>query len=390
MKKNYLNITVSICAIALGYQSYAQAPSNDEPCNAIFISAGASCAFSTFTNSGATGTATVPAPPCGFYTGADVWFKSTVPASGHLIFESSVGVMTDGAMAVYSGSCPSLTLINCDDDSGPGFMPKLDVCYLTTGDTVWIRFWSYNGIDDGTFNICIYDGGTCLPPPVNDTCLGAIAVSVAASLASCTPTNVNTTFGTGSSYASFCSVTFYDDDVWYKFTATAPYVFLNISNKSVVGGNVGYSIFQDSCTAAEFICGDDVSGSTDSIGGLTIGKTYYISIFYTGTTDRGTFDLCLANNLAVGIPPIDAIRNSLQIYPNPATDNLTLNFKTGKTNDLAIKLFDMHGKEVYAHSERYFSGEFNKSIDLSRMSRGIYLLQIISDNSAVTKKIAIQ
>ncbi|MFM7815057.1 MAG: hypothetical protein ACKO66_11120, partial [Flavobacteriales bacterium] len=98
----------------------------DNPCSATPLTVGASCLFTTYSNATASASPGVPAPGCGNYQGGDVWFSVIVPASGVLIIDSNTGVITDGAMALYSGSCNSLTLLACDDDgSANGLMPSI-------------------------------------------------------------------------------------------------------------------------------------------------------------------------------------------------------------------------------------------------------------------------
>lgn len=136
---------------------------NDEPCTATAIVAGATCSYATYTNAGATNsslTVGVTLPTCASYNGADVWFTVTVPASGHLIFDMNTGVMTDGDMEIYRGTCGALTAIDCDDlSSANGVMAMIDQNTLIPGETIWIRVWEYGGDNNGTFGLCVYDGG---------------------------------------------------------------------------------------------------------------------------------------------------------------------------------------------------------------------------------------
>src|SRR4249919_943691 len=97
-----------VCTLQL---AYAQ-PANDDPCNATPIVVGASCTFTNYNNNNATATAGVPAPGCANYSGGDVWFSVTVPASGNVTIDSKQGTLTDGGMAFYTGaSCNALTLL---------------------------------------------------------------------------------------------------------------------------------------------------------------------------------------------------------------------------------------------------------------------------------------
>jgi uncharacterized repeat protein (TIGR02543 family) len=131
------------------------APANDNCSGAIALSVGSTCTFSTFTNVNATNSSAAPAPGCGSYSGPDVWFSVEVPASGNLEIETAAGGITDGAMALYSGNCGALTLIECDDDDGPGIMPAISATGLTPGATIYILFWEYGGNQQGTFDISV-------------------------------------------------------------------------------------------------------------------------------------------------------------------------------------------------------------------------------------------
>jgi len=150
---------------------YAQ-PSNDDPCNAIPLPVTQLCTFQTYTNANATASAGVPAPGCASYSGGDVWFTAIVPCTGTLTIDSQTGVITDGGMAIYSGTCNSLTLIECDDDDSPnGAMPRISRTGLTPGATIYIRFWEFGNNSNGTFGIC---ASLPIPPPSNTVCNNAL------------------------------------------------------------------------------------------------------------------------------------------------------------------------------------------------------------------------
>ncbi len=142
-----------LCPLLIS-QGFSQ---SDEPCTAPALTVGTTCTLESGTNVGATNTAGVPAPGCGSYSGNDVWYAITVPATGNLTIEMADGSLTDCAMAVYSGTCASLSLVACDDDSGPGLMPLLNLTGLTPGATVWLRIWKYSGGGTGTFQVCAWD-----------------------------------------------------------------------------------------------------------------------------------------------------------------------------------------------------------------------------------------
>lgn len=157
---NNNNQSGSICAV-----SAVVGPSNDDPCAATPLAVNTNCTYTSETNLGATASAGVPAPGCGSYSGGDVWFTITVPAGGDVTVETNDnGGMSDGGMAIYSGICSSLTLIECDDDDGPGAMPSITLTGQTPGATLWIRMWEFGNNNNGSFDICAN------VPPLNVTC----------------------------------------------------------------------------------------------------------------------------------------------------------------------------------------------------------------------------
>lgn len=135
----------------------ATPPVYDDPCNAIAIpvSQDGSCNLQTFTTQNATYTLGVPAPGCANYKGGDVWLKAVVPCTGKIVIDTKEVVITDGGMALYTGTCGALTLIACDDDgSVNGLMPAITASNLVPGSTVYIRVWEYGNDNPGTFGIC--------------------------------------------------------------------------------------------------------------------------------------------------------------------------------------------------------------------------------------------
>ncbi|WP_130736398.1 GEVED domain-containing protein [Flavobacterium sp. J27] len=167
----------SICLTAVS------APTNDNCNNATPLTITSSCSYTTYTNVGATAStspSTPPAPGCGNYSGGDVWFSFIVPANGTVTVDTQTGGITDSGMAWYSGSCGSLTLIECDDDdSANGYMSSITRSGLTPGSTIYVRFWEYGNDNQGTFGICATSPLPCTSPltQANNFTTGAITSS---------------------------------------------------------------------------------------------------------------------------------------------------------------------------------------------------------------------
>lgn len=156
-----LHGTDAVCDLGLGTFDYTCPPANDDCTNATPLIVGG--VFNdnavTSTNLAATNS-NPPAPGCASFSGGDVWFSVVVPASGSLTIDTNTvsGSFTDSGMAVYSGTCTALTLVECDDDdSDNGAMSKVVLSAQTPGATLYVNVWKYNGGTGGEFVVSAFD-----------------------------------------------------------------------------------------------------------------------------------------------------------------------------------------------------------------------------------------
>lgn len=142
-------------------------PLSDNCANAIPLTVSNSCTNETFTNVGATDSG-LPTTTCGTYAGADVWYTAVVGGDGTLsTIVSSSGGLNDPVMAIYSGSCGALSLVQCVDDVN-GLFPQINLTGRTAGEVLYIRIWPYTTSTtfSGTFNICA-TSPSCYTPSVS-------------------------------------------------------------------------------------------------------------------------------------------------------------------------------------------------------------------------------
>ncbi|MCR9172979.1 MAG: gliding motility-associated C-terminal domain-containing protein [bacterium] len=303
-------------------------PTNDEPCNAILLpNVTATCQFSSFTNVGATATMSAPTPAsCVGGSGAaiggfsastqDVWFAIVVPPSGNLDVtpepNGGAGSISDGVMALYSGSCNALTQIACSDDnpSYPGssndLLPLISESGLTPGDTLYLRYWGF-GSSSGNFGICASSA-------TNDDCANALYICDINGYSASTspsytpdrpgnmrgnnedingtnmPDGVNTggIFGQGGPWgtgAAFFDVVI-DNNSWIKFTAASTTAQLDVNIYDCWVGNypsggLQMQIFEGS-NCANFVpvsnFEESSTGFTIVANNLVVGNDYYLMV----------------------------------------------------------------------------------------------------------------
>ena len=173
-----IKATNAICSSAYVSGTVTTLIANDECSGAIPLTVSTTCSYTSTTNASATASAGITAPGCANYVGGDVWFSAVVPATGELDIDLQAGVMTDSGMAIYSGTCGSLTLLDCDDDSGAGLMSYLSRTGLTPGQTIYIRVWEYGNDNNGTFGICASTPSCPSPADIYTNILSTTSVTI--------------------------------------------------------------------------------------------------------------------------------------------------------------------------------------------------------------------
>jgi|GEM_PF-5488284 len=97
-------------------------------------------------------------------------------------------------------------------------------------------------------------------------------------------------------------------------------------------------------------------------------------------------DLC-DNVGLVEHTPLSGEISFLKFYPNPVIDELSVEFSTKFQSDFYIKISDRLGKTVQHHSlGNIYKGNHKKSILLSELNPGYYLLSLISENGLFISK----
>jgi hypothetical protein len=206
------------------------------------------------------------------------------------------GSTTDLFHSLWTGAdCASLGLVanSCSDPNNS------TVNGLTPGDTYYLRVYSWTATvgQTSTFEVCI---GTPPPPPANDECDAAIALTVnpdavctdftTGTIASATPSTTDTAacFGTE------------DDDVWFSFVATSTAHIVSLNNVAGSTTDLYHSLWTGAdCSSLTLVPNSCSDPNNSTPSGLTIGDTYYLRVYsWTATAGQtSTFDVC------IGTPP---------------------------------------------------------------------------------------
>jgi len=128
---------------------------------------------------------------------------------------------------------------------------------------------------------------------------------------------------------------------------------------------------------------------------LSVGTSYHWQVRavcgstanMSGFTSYNTFSTLSSIRITAG--DIDLMDN-LNVYPNPTRGLFNINFISDEIDNFEISIVDAFGKLIIQENKKDFIGEFTKQVDLSEYPRGIYMVQIKTENSFVSKRIVLQ
>ena len=81
----------------------------------------------------------------------------------------------------------------------------------------------------------------------------------------------------------------------------------------------------------------------------------------------------------------------IAVYPNPATTQTTISYSLDNSSDVVFRMFDLSGRMVSQfNAARQSKGIHTQVIDVQSLQRGVYMVQIITDNGSKTAKLIVR
>ena len=177
----------------------------------------------------------------------------------------------------------------------------------------------------------------------------------------------------------------------------------NIANTSATlngalvsaGESENYTIGFALATVADFTLEDagvqnitsTLNGSTftATVNDLTGGQTYFYRAYITN--EAGTAYGTVETFTLLGLTDALANQIAVSLYPNPASDNATLDIN-GLNQDAKIVISDLQGRIL--SQDNITAGTTRYTINVSDMTSGVYYIRIITDNVVSTQKLIVE
>tara|TARA_B100000902_G_scaffold317651_1_gene309341 strand:+ start:959 stop:2578 length:1620 start_codon:yes stop_codon:yes gene_type:complete len=128
---------------------------------------------------------------------------------------------------------------------------------------------------------------------------------------------------------------------------------------------------------------DNTNDFNMSWGELTTDEMFFCPIYYV-PYEPGDEDIYLGISQGTNIS--EYINSNIDIFPNPANNEITITHYLENYTNLLIKLYDCKGRLLLdILDENFQSGTNNIKLDVERLKKGTYFINIQSDGQSVTQ-----
>lgn len=90
---------------------------------------------------------------------------------------------------------------------------------------------------------------------------------------------------------------------------------------------------------------------------------------------------------SIGIEDVD-FNNGISLIPNPTAGNLNISV-AGVEKNLSVRVYNILGSEVYTFNTTEVASTFNKTIDLSNLNSGTYLVKVQTGSKVAVKRVVV-
>jgi hypothetical protein len=175
-------------------------------------------------------------------------------------------------------------------------------------------------------------------------------------------------------------------------TASGPLPTASFTIDSAIVGST-YEVYLNasaSTNATSYAWSFGNGGSSNAVIDTAIflgNGSYTITLIVTNACGSDTMTFNTNVNIGIGE---NALANSLNVYPNPASYQVNISFNAISSGDATIRLLDVQGREIIRDNANAAAGKFMHEIDVTGLASGIYMIEIQSGDLMARRRVSIK
>ena len=166
---------------------------------------------------------------------------------------------------------------------------------------------------------------------------------------------------------------------------TAQYFTVLIDQQTLAAGGLYVASMGSEATDKRFlfygVAGDNDNSTLVQIADANGVPTWYLSDL--------TAAINLNFDLGVGVANINAPAMKMEVYPNPANNQISWDVKTQEASNVSISLIDLNGKVVFNKSISGKVVAYKDTLSLVDFANGVYTLQVTTNKGTSSQKVVV-
>jgi len=131
-------------------------------------------------------------------------------------------------------------------------------------------------------------------------------------------------------------------------------------------------------------------GTTGMPKTIVIGTSGFVTYNVNGTVSQTALQNAINNGLT-GVKENSNMNIGLDLFPNPAQSKTTVSFELSKSIDIEISAYNVVGEKTLLVANKNFgAGVHSVEINVADLAKGVYMIEIKSDEGVSTKKLVIE